>query len=197
MKIDEFYGLSTYEERFVKDLAQGASAINHTNPGAADQLISLMVDGICNFKDEWYRRGYGELKTHLTPVLLLDKPRIMELCDIIPLNPGPMLNEFGLAWLDIIYHPKKHMFITIGTPTFYIVESLDNAKLVCEEVAYGSREYDLTPLGTTQEAGIDVMKCIFDSNSFWKTLVSYIKREPMAHRWLNYMVKKGYAKKLK
>lgn len=187
--------LESYEERMIKDWAAGAEVM--FGAPASDKVVDILVDGILDFKNAWSDKGYPKLNTYFTPVVLLSKKKILELCDVTPIDASFVKNDFGLAYTDLVFNRRINRWKYIHIPTLYIMENIDNMHMLPDEVNTYMPNIEITDAGRTEKAYVDIMRLLVKCNSMFRTFMSMFRRESLGEYVARNMVKLGYAKYIK
>lgn len=181
--------------------------LEHTSIGVAnrfndrskgEEFIDIMFDGMSEFESEIKNRGFTFKASDGGINLVLNRSQLNKLFDLIPMGLGYMEKEFGIGIISINYNKSSDTWdYKASLPRIFIIESFDNLKIACEELARESifkNELAATPQSYTIEAGFTLLQLMYKYTSFWQSIKHLFDRKRPIHLIVEECVKLGYIK---
>lgn len=189
--------LDSYITKWISDMSIGvARRLNDESKG--QEFIDIIFDGMNKFESEVKNRGFDFKASDTSINLVLDRSKLNKLFDLIPMGLGYLEKEFGIGIISLNYNKSTNEWdFKTQIPRVFIIESFDNLKIACEELARESifeNELAATPQSYTIEAGFTLLKLMYKYTSFWQSIKHLFDRKRPIQLIIEDCVKLGYIK---
>lgn len=189
--------LDSYITKWISDMSIGvARRLNDESKG--QEFIDIIFDGMNEFESEVKNRGFDFKASDTSINLVLDRSKLNKLFDLIPMGLGYLEKEFGIGIISLNYNKSTNEWdFKTQIPRVFIIESFDNLKIACEELARESifeNELAATPQSYTIEAGFTLLKLMYKYTSFWQSIKHLFDRKRPIQLIIEDCVKLGYIK---
>lgn len=189
--------LDSYITKWISDMSIGV-ARRLRDESKGQEFIDIIFDGMNEFESEVKNRGFTFKASDGGINLVLNRSQLNKLFDLIPMGLGYMEKEFGIGIISINYNKSSDTWdYKASLPRIFIIESFDNLKIACEELARESifkNELAATPQSYTIEAGFTLLKLMYKYTSFWQSIKHLFDRKRPIHLIVEECVKLGYIK---
>lgn len=189
--------LDSYITKWISDMSIGV-ARRLKDESKGQEFIDIIFDGMNKFESEVKNRGFDFKASDTSINLVLDRSKLNKLFDLIPMGLGYLEKEFGIGIISLNYNKLTNEWnFKAQIPRVFIIESFDNLKIACEELARESifkNELTATPQSYTIEAGFTLLKLMYKYTSFWQSIKHLFDRKRPIHLIVEECVKLGYIK---